>query len=121
MDRRPHEPVSRITLITGLLVVAAVGLRAFAVALDAQPGDLPTVGALAATIAQPLLILAIVTAGGFLLVRFPNGVEGDRLSGVVNLLYALTVACVAITTLTPGPIDLGGVAGAQNPIGCRVR
>ena len=40
VDRRPREPVSRITLIIGLLVVAAVGLRALAVALDARPGKL---------------------------------------------------------------------------------
>jgi hypothetical protein len=117
IDRRPHEPVSRITLVIGLMVVVAVGLRALAVALDARPGDLPPIGALAAIIAQPLLILAFVTAGGFLLVRFPNGAEGDRLTRVVNLLYVLIVACVAIGTLTPGPIDLGGIAGAENPIG----
>ncbi len=117
VDRRPREPVSRVTLVIGMMVVAAVGLRALAVALDARPGDLPPVGALAATVAQPLLILAIVTAGGFLLVRFPNGAEGDRLTRVVNLLYVLIVGCVAIETLAPGPIDLGGVAGAENPIG----
>jgi len=39
VDRRPHEPVSRLTLVIGLLVVAAVGLRALAVALDARPGE----------------------------------------------------------------------------------
>ena len=117
VDRRPREPVSRITLIIGLLVVAAVGLRALAVALDARPGNLPPVGALAATIAQPLLLLAVVTAGGFLLVRFPNGPEGDRLTGVVNLLFALMAGCIGIGMLKAGPIDLGGVAGAENPLG----
>ena len=68
-------------------------------------------------LAQTAGILAFVTAGGFLLVRFPNGAEGDRLTRVVNLLYVLIVVCVAIGTLTPGPIDLGGIAGAENPIG----
>jgi hypothetical protein len=119
VDRRPHEPVSRLTLGIGLLVVAAVGLRALAVALDARPGDLPPVGALAATIAQALLILAIVAAGGFLLVRFPNGAESDRLTGVVNGLFALMVGCVVVVSLKPGPIDIGGMAGAANPIGVR--
>ena len=117
VDRRPHEPVSRITLVIGLLVVAAVGLRALAVALDARPGDLPPVGALAAILASALLFLAIVAAGGFLLVRFPNGAQGDRLTGVVNLLFALMVGGVVVVTLKPGPIDIGGVAGAENPIG----
>jgi hypothetical protein len=117
IDRRPREPVSRITLVIGLLVVASVGLRACAVALDARPGDLPPIGAVAATVAQPLLILAFVTAGGFLLVRFPNGAEGDRLTRVVNLLYVLIVGCVATGTLTPGQIDFGGITGAENPIG----
>ena len=117
VDRRPREPVSRITLAIGLLVVAAVGLRALAVALDARPGDLPPVGALAATIAQALLIIPFAAAGGFLLVRFPNGAGGDRLTGVVNGLFALMVGCAVIVALKPGPIDIGGMAGAANPIG----
>ena len=76
VDRRPREPVSRITLAIGLMVVAAVGFRAVAVALDSRPGDLPAAGALAAMTSQALQLLAFLTAGGFLLVRFPSGAGG---------------------------------------------
>ena len=48
VDRRPSEAVSRITLGIGLMVVTAVGLRAFAVWLEAQPGDLPPIAGVAA-------------------------------------------------------------------------
>ena len=41
VDRRPREPVSRVTLGLGLIAVGSVGLRAAAVWLEAQPGDVP--------------------------------------------------------------------------------
>ena len=117
VDRRPSEPVSRITLAIGLMVVAAVGFRAFAVALDSRPGDLPAAGALAAMTSQALQLLAFMTAGGFLLVRFPSGAEGDRLTSAVNLLYSLAVVAVVLGMFVPGPIGIDWVSAARNPIG----
>jgi len=117
VDRRPREPVSRITLAIGLTVVASVGLRAFAVALDARPGDLPVAGALAALASQELQTLAFLAAGGFLLVRFPNGRQGDRLTVIVDALVALIAAGVLLQSLVPGRIDLAWLSAAENPIG----
>src|SRR3954452_2408741 len=68
VDRRPREPVSRITFAIGLMVVAAVGMRALAVALESLPGDTPSLAAVAAIGSQTLTTLAFLTAGGFLLV-----------------------------------------------------
>jgi hypothetical protein len=116
VDRRPQEPVSRITLAIGLMVVGAVGLRAAAVALDARPGDLPPAVALVANGAQALQTLAFMTAGGFLLVRFPSGSDGGRLTRIVDLVYALLVAGIVIDLFAPGPIDISWVRDANNPI-----
>ena len=120
VDRRPREPVSRITLAIGLLVVASVGLRALAVGLDARAGDLPPVGALAANGAQALQVLAFLAAGGFLLVRFPGGAGGDRLTRTVNLVFAVAVVATVLGVFSPGPIGVDWVSVARNPIGVDV-
>jgi hypothetical protein len=117
VDRRPREPVSRITLAIGLMVVAAVGLRAVAVAIDARPGALPPAGAVAAMTAQSLQSLAFMTAGGFLLVRFPDGSDGGRLTRLVTLVYALVVVVTAIGVFAPGALGIGWMSAADNPIG----
>ncbi len=117
VDRRPNEPVSRLTLAIGLMVVAAVGFRALAVALDSRPGELPAVGALAALTAQALQLLAFMTAGGFLLVRFPSGAEDGRLTSAVNLLFALSAIAIVLGLFVPGPIGIDWVSATRNPIG----
>ena len=117
VDRRPSEAVSRITLGIGLMVVTAVGLRAFAVWLEAQPGDLPPIAAVAAVWSQALTTLAFLAASGFLLVRFPDGRHADRLTAVVDILVALTTAAVVIQVFTPGPIDAWWIGATDNPLG----
>jgi hypothetical protein len=117
VDRRPSETVSRITLGIGLMVVTAVGLRAVAVWLEAQPGDLPPLAGIAAVWSQALTTLAFLAASGFLLVRFPDGRHADRLTAVVDILVALTTASVVIHAFSPGPIDVGWIAAMDNPLG----
>src|SRR6187402_1594503 len=86
VDRRPSEAVSRITLGIGLMVVTSIGLRALAVWLEAQPGDMPPIAGVAAVWSQALTTLAFLAASGFLLVRFPDGRHADRLTAVVDVL-----------------------------------
>jgi MFS family permease len=117
VDRRPREPVSRITMAVGLMVVTAVGLRALAVWLEARPGDLPPAGALAAVVSQGLVTLAFLAAGSFLLVRFPNGRERDRLSNAVDALLLLLVVGTVLNALVPGRLDVAWLSAVENPIG----
>jgi hypothetical protein len=117
MDRRPREPVSRITLGVGLVVVAAVGLRALAVWLDARPGDAPPVVAIAAILSQALTLLAFLAGGGFLLIRFPDGRHPGALSAAVDAVAALIAAALVIQLFRPGPIDVGWIPPMDNPIG----
>jgi hypothetical protein len=117
VDRRPHEPVSRITLGIGLLVVAAVGLRAFAVWLEGLPGAVPPVAALATVGSQTLSSLAFLVAGSFLLVRFPDGRHPDRLTTVVDVLVALMASTIVVQAFVPGPIDVSWFPEVDNPIG----
>jgi hypothetical protein len=117
VDRRPHEPVSRITLAIGLMVVASVGLRAAVAWLDARPGELPAAATLAVIASQSLTTLAFLTAGGFLLVRFPDGRHPDRLSALVDALVALIVVAVVLQALVPGPVETGWMEPLDNPIG----
>jgi hypothetical protein len=117
IDRRPREPVSRITLAIGLIVVAAVGLRAFAVWLEARPGDVPPLVGIAAVLSQALTTLAFLAAGGFLLVRFPDGRHPDALSAAVDLISALILVAVVIQVFQPGPIYVGWISSMDNPLG----
>ncbi len=117
VDRRPHEPVSRITLGIGLIVVAAVGLRALAVALDARPGDLPAAGALAAALSAVLQAIAFLASGSFLLVRFPNGRERGRLSASVDALVVLIGTAAVLNVFAPGRIAVDYLSPTENPIG----
>jgi hypothetical protein len=117
MDRRPREPVSRITFSVGLMVVAAVGLRAFAVWLDARPGDVPPLVGIAAMLSQACTSLAFLAGGGFLLIRFPDGRHPDRLSAAVDTVAALIAAGLVIQLFRPGPIELGWMPSMDNPIG----
>ena len=117
VDRRPSEAVSRITLGIGLVVVIAVALRALAVWLEAQPGDLPPIAGVAAVWSQALTTLAFLAASGFLLVRFPDGRHADRLTALVDVLVAVTTASVIVQAFAPGPIDVGWIAAMDNPLG----
>jgi hypothetical protein len=109
--------VSRITLGIGLVVVIAVALRALAVWLEAQPGDLPPLAGVAAVWSQALTTLAFLAASGFLLVRFPDGRHADRLTALVDVLVAVTTASVIVQAFAPGPIDVGWIAAMDNPLG----
>ena len=117
VDRRPRESVSRITFGVGLMVVAAVGLRASAVWLEAQPGDVPAFVGVAAVLSQALTTLAFLAAGGFLLVRFPDGRHRNALSATVDILVVLITGGVLIQLFTPGPIDVTWFPTVDNPIG----
>ena len=117
VDRRPQESVSRITLGIGLMVVGSIGLRAFAVWLEARPGDLPQVAVLAAIGSQSLTSLAFLVAGGFLLVRFPDGRHPDRLSALVDSLVALITIAVIVRAFAPGPVDVSWISATDNPVG----
>ncbi|HEU0242671.1 MAG TPA: hypothetical protein VFQ75_02120, partial [Candidatus Limnocylindrales bacterium] len=105
VDRRPREPVSRITLGIGLMVVASVALRTAVVLVEARPGDVPAIAAVAVTASQVLTTLAFLTAGGFLLVRFPDGRHPDRLSMAVDGLAVLMVLALVLQVFLPGPIE----------------
>src|SRR4051794_8963865 len=120
VDRRPREPVSRITLGIGLLVVAAVGLRAAGVWLDAQPGEMPPIAGLAVIGSQSLTTLAFLAAGGFLLVRFPDGRHADWLSALVDGCVALIAVAVIVQAFVPGPVDAGWLPPVDNPLGIAV-
>jgi hypothetical protein len=117
VDRRPRESVSRITFGVGLMVVAAIGLRASAVWLEAQPGDVPPVVGVAAVLSQALTTLAFLAAGGFLLVRFPDGRHRDALSAAVDVLVVLISGAVLVQLFAPGPIDVDWISTMDNPIG----
>src|SRR3954451_11607846 len=117
VDRRPREPVSRITLAIGLMVVASVGLRAAVVWLDARPGELPPIATLAVIASQSPTTLAFLTASGFLLVRFPDGRHADRLTALVDALVALIVLAVILQALVPGPVETSWMEPLDNPIG----
>ena len=117
VDRRPRESVSRITLAIGLMVVTAVGLRALAVWLDARPGDIPPVAGVAAVGSQALTTFAFLTAGGFLLVRFPDGRHRDTLSAIVDVLVLVMAGAVLLEALTPGPVESSWITPVDNPIG----
>jgi hypothetical protein len=117
IDRRPREPVSRITLAVGLIVVSGVGLRAFAVWLEAQPGDTPPLVGIAAVLSESLTTLAFLAAGGFLLVRFPDGRHPGLLSTAVDLITALITIAVGLQILQPGPIDVTWISSMDNPLG----
>ena len=117
VDRRPRESVSRITLGIGLMVVGAVGLRALAVWLDAQPGDPSPVAGVAAIWSQSLTTLAFLVAGAFLLIRFPDGRHRDRLSALVDALVVLITGAVIVQTLMPGPVEADWMSPIDNPLG----
>ncbi len=117
VDRRPREPVSRITLGIGLMVVASVALRAAVVWVEARPGDVPAIAAVAVTASQVLTTLAFLTAGGFLLVRFPDGRHPDRLSMAVDGLAVLMVLALVLQVFLPGPIETAWMPPLDNPLG----
>ena len=59
---------------SGCCAIAAIGLRALAVVLDARPGADPRRGAVAAAVSLAASgTRVLMAAGGFLLVRFPSG------------------------------------------------
>ena len=99
------------------MVVTAVGLRAFAVWLEAQPGDLPPIAGVAAVWSQALTTLAFLAAGGFLLVRFPDGRHADRLTALVDVLVALTTARSSSRRSPRGRSTRGWIAAMDNPLG----
>jgi hypothetical protein len=117
VDRRPHEPVSRITLGVGLMVVASISLRAAVVWLDARPGELPPVAGVAVLASEALTSLAFIAASGFLLVRFPDGRHQDRLSALVDALVVLMVLTIVLQAFLPGPIETAWIFLPENPIG----
>jgi hypothetical protein len=117
VDRRPRESVSRITFGVGLMVVAAVGLRAVAVWMEAQPGDVPPFVGVAALLSQGLTTLAFLAGGGYLLVRFPDGRHRDALSAAVDVLVVLISAAVVVQLFAPGEIDVSWISAMDNPIG----
>jgi hypothetical protein len=117
VDRRPREPVSRITLGIGLMVVASVALRTAVVLVEARPGDVPAIAAVAVTASQVLTTLAFLTAGGFLLVRFPDGRHPDRLSMAVDGLAVLMVLALVLQVFLPGPIETAWMPPLDNPLG----
>jgi hypothetical protein len=117
VDRRPREPVSRLTFAIGIAVIAAVALRAFAVWAEARPGPIPPVAVVAANLSGALQIVAFLAAGSFLLVRFPDGRHPGRLAGAVDVLAALIVGAAGLQLLMPGLVDVGWLSPVENPIG----
>lgn len=117
VDRRPRESVSRIAFGVGLIVVAAVGLRAVAVWIEAQPGDAPQVVGVAALLSQGLTTLAFLAGGGYLLVRFPDGRHRNALSAAVDVLVVLISGAVVVQLFAPGEIDVSWISAMDNPIG----
>jgi hypothetical protein len=117
VDRRPREPVSRITLGIGLAVVVAVVLRAGSTWIDARPGPTPPAAAVAAAVAQFIQTTVFLVAAPFLLVRFPSGRDPGRLTAVADGLMALLLAGAALEVVRPGPLELAWLAGVDNPIG----
>ncbi|HEX5829044.1 MAG TPA: hypothetical protein VFY23_16075 [Candidatus Limnocylindrales bacterium] len=117
VDRRPAEPVSRITFAIGLTVVAAVGLRALSVWLDARPGETPAVAVVAALSSVVLQTVAFLAAGSVLIVRFPSGRERGRLSDAVDTLVVLIAVASLLIALRPGPVEVDWLPRAVNPVG----
>ncbi|HET7830625.1 MAG TPA: hypothetical protein VFL03_13765 [Candidatus Limnocylindrales bacterium] len=117
VDRRPREPVSRVTLGLGLVAVGAVALRAVAVWLAAQPGDVPPIAAVMAGVSTWLQSVAFIGAGSFLIVRFPAGREPGRLATVVDALVGIIVVGGLLALLRPGEVVQDWLPQATNPLG----
>ncbi|HEY3353781.1 MAG TPA: hypothetical protein VGQ83_11070, partial [Polyangia bacterium] len=117
VDRRPREPVSRITMAIGLSVIAAIALRAFAVWAEARPGPIPPIAIVAANASAAIQVVAFLVAGAFLLVRFPDGRHAGRLATAVDALVAVMVAAAAVQLFIPGLVETSWMSPVENPIG----
>jgi hypothetical protein len=116
VTRRPREPVGRMALLIGLIAIAATGLRSIAIVLDGAPGPIPVTGAAAAAVSSQLGN-AVLMSAGLLLVRYPAGLERDRLSTIANGLFLLALGCTLIVTFAPGTIQADWIQPTRNPLG----
>ena len=116
VTRRPREPVGRMALLIGIIAITATGLKILAVALDGAPGPIPPVGAAAAVVSSQLWG-AVLMSAGLLLVRFPAGLERDRLSAIANGMFIVALTCTAIATFAPGQVQAGWIERTSNPLG----
>ena len=119
--RRPRHGIGRLAVVIGLLFSLSAAITS---ALEWwQPGSgvrlvlfgpLKTIYELLDTFSSLLALAGLVLGVVLMITWFPDGRRTSRLGGLVEL--ALVSGVVAVT-VAPGPIDLGGVAGAENPIG----
>ncbi len=116
VTRRPREPVGRMALLIGIIAITTTGLKILAVALDGAPGPIPPVGAAAAVVSSQLWG-AVLMSAGLLLVRFPAGLERDRLSAIANGMFIVALTCTAIATFAPGQVQAGWIERTSNPLG----
>ncbi len=118
-DRRPGNTVGRICLATGVLLLASMIMRMAAEAIDRQPAPLPPIGALLAMASAGTFTLSVL---GFLLLwsRFPDGRPAGRLGRFLDGAIALAAIGILLNVLRPGPLRMGWVDPAPNPIGLDV-
>ena len=93
-------------------------LRTFAILLDRQPGPIPTIGAVAATLSLVGTSLAALVLGAILLARFPDGRDRGRLAALADVTALLATLGLLATLFVPGPIDAQWLRlPVDNPLG----
>ena len=116
--RRPDAVVGRICLLTGLLMAVSADMRTLAIMLDRQPGPIPPIAAVAASLSSVGTLFAALILAAVLLARFPNGRDRGRLAAVADITIALASAILVVTLFVPGPIDVQWLQlPTANPLG----
>jgi len=117
LERRPGEPVGRICLGVGLTYSVAAVLRLATSFIDGLPGPLPPFGAALAVSGSTLTSLALLLSGPMLISRFPARATSRWQRRVEDILMVTVGLIVTVGVARPGPVEVGSIEAAQNPLG----
>ena len=115
-DQRPGEPVGRVCLAIGIVLIVVTVLAIGAIDLDSRPGRIPPIGAAMALLAWIGFLTAFILGIPLLVTRFPDGRDLGRASDLLDLLLVFVAVFLVATGLQPGPLRVLWIEPVDNPI-----
>lgn len=119
LDRRPGEPIGRISFGIGVMFGIAAILRGVVSSVNDMEGRLPPLFAGVAVVSEATASLALLLSGPLLISRFPHRASGAWQRRTEDLLMSAVGVIVVVEALHPGVIDIGSFENVPNPLAIR--